>query len=94
MPSPEQIMQILLTNKLLMLILIAWILTLKGIALWMSAKRDQKYWFLAILVLNTLGALEIFYILWTRYKENKAEIKQIENEESSSEKQQDEKSAF
>jgi hypothetical protein len=46
----------------LILILILWELVWKGIALWKAAKESQKYWFIAILILNTLGILPILYI--------------------------------
>ncbi|MBX4189598.1 DUF5652 family protein [Candidatus Parcubacteria bacterium] len=39
-----------------------WSLAWKGFALWKAAERDQKYWFIALLILNTLGLLDIFYI--------------------------------
>jgi len=41
---------------------IVWTLIWKGLALWRSAGLRQKYWFVAILVINTLGVLEIIYI--------------------------------
>jgi predicted membrane protein len=44
-------------------IFIFWSLIWKGLALWASAKEDKKWWFLAILVLNTAGILEIVYLL-------------------------------
>lgn len=34
----------------------------KGIGLWKAAKNDQKGWFLAMLVMNTVGILPLFYI--------------------------------
>ncbi len=43
--------------------LIVWTLAWKGVALWTSARRGQKGWFVAFLVVNTLGALEILYLL-------------------------------
>jgi hypothetical protein len=46
----------------LILILILWELVWKGIALWKAAKESQKYWFIAILILNTVGILPILYI--------------------------------
>ena len=67
--SPDQLMLVLLANPFLLFILIAWTLTLKGVSLWMSARREQKNWFIALLVLNTLGILEIVYIAYTKYKE-------------------------
>ena len=41
---------------------VIWTLVWKGLALWRSAALQQKWWFIAILVVNTLGILEIIYI--------------------------------
>jgi hypothetical protein len=49
-------------NLLLLSLLIAWSLFWKGIALWKSARNDHKRWFISILLLNTLGILEMIYI--------------------------------
>ncbi|MDE1975290.1 MAG: hypothetical protein KGI49_02150 [Patescibacteria group bacterium] len=38
-------------------------IALKGYALWYSAKRDEKWWFVIMLVINTAGILEIIYLL-------------------------------
>ena len=46
----------------LILILVFWELFWKGIALWKSARNDQKKWFIAMLILNTAGILPILYI--------------------------------
>jgi len=43
-------------------LLIIWSLVWKGLALWKSAELRQKYWFVLILILNTMGILEIIYI--------------------------------
>ncbi len=43
-------------------IIIAWSLVWKGFALWRAARIKQKYWFVAILVINTAGLLEILYL--------------------------------
>ncbi len=43
--------------------LVLWSVIWKGIALWHSARRGQKAWFIALLVVNMLGILEIIYIL-------------------------------
>ena len=42
--------------------LLVWSIAWKGIALWNAAKNSQKNWFIAILVINTLGILEIVYL--------------------------------
>jgi hypothetical protein len=39
-----------------------WSLVWKGWALWRSARLNEKGWFIALLVLNTAGILEILYI--------------------------------
>ena len=42
--------------------LLAWSLFWKGLALWRAAKNGQKPWFIVILVVNTVGLLEIIYL--------------------------------
>lgn len=49
-------------NPLLATIVVIWILVWKSLALWRSAERKQGYWFVALLLLNTLGILEIYYL--------------------------------
>lgn len=39
-----------------------WSLFWKGIALWRAANGKQKYWFIVMLVLNTMGILELVYL--------------------------------
>ncbi|MDK2834319.1 MAG: hypothetical protein PWP63_1406 [Methanolobus sp.] len=46
----------------LILILALWELVWKGIALWKAARNEQKYWFIAMLIINSLGILPILYI--------------------------------
>jgi hypothetical protein len=50
----------------LLLILVAVTITLKGYALWYAARAEQLYWFIALLVVNTAGILEIVYLLFFR----------------------------
>lgn len=45
-----------------LLVLSVWSLFWKGLALWHSARRGEYWWFLAMLVLNTVGILEIVYL--------------------------------
>jgi len=61
--SLAQLQNLILNNSLIFLALIVWILALKGLALWKSARQGQKIWFLALLIVNTLGLLEIIYLL-------------------------------
>jgi len=39
-----------------------WSLAWKGVALWKSAKKGHTVWFIILLILNTVGILEILYI--------------------------------
>lgn len=41
-----------------------WSIIWKGLALWKASKKSQKYWFVALLVINTMGLLEISYIYY------------------------------
>lgn len=41
-----------------------WSLIWKGIALWKAAQDGSKPWFVALLVINTVGILEIVYIFF------------------------------
>jgi methionyl-tRNA synthetase len=42
--------------------LLFWSIVWKGLALWRAAKNNDKAWFIAILIINSVGLLEIFYI--------------------------------
>ncbi len=44
------------------LVLAVWTLPWKGYALWIAARNRHKYWFIALLVVNTVAILEIIYI--------------------------------
>jgi len=49
-------------------LIIVWSLVWKGLALWRSAKNDQKYWFIAFLIFNTVGVLPIIYFVFFQKK--------------------------
>lgn len=46
----------------IIIIAMAWSFVWKGLALWKSARQGDKGWFVAFLIINTLGILEILYI--------------------------------
>ncbi len=55
------------TGLLIIIIIVAlWSLVWKGLALWKSAQKGDKIWFVIMLVVNTLGILEIIYLLTHR----------------------------
>jgi hypothetical protein len=48
--------------KLLLAVLIIWSVIWKGVALWKAARNSHKAWFVVMLIVNTVGILEIIYI--------------------------------
>ena len=48
-----------------------WSIAWKGWALWKAAKADSKIWFVILLLVNTMGILDILYI-FVLGKEKKA----------------------
>jgi len=46
------------------LIFILWSIVWKGLALWHAARRGEQWWFLALLIINTAGILEIVYLFF------------------------------
>ncbi len=57
----SNILDVPVQSQLWFLALYFWSIVWKGLALWKSAQREQKWWFIAFLVVNTLGILEILY---------------------------------
>lgn len=51
--------------------LVVWSFVWKGIALWKSARLSHRNWFIALLVVNTMGLLDIAYIFLVARKEEK-----------------------
>jgi hypothetical protein len=45
-----------------------WSVFWKGLALWTTVKKGRVYWFIAILLLNTVGILPLFYLLYFEKK--------------------------
>ena len=52
----------------LFILALVWTIILKGFALWHAARGSQKWWFIVLLIVNTLGILEIVYLIWFRPK--------------------------
>ncbi len=56
------------SNPLLFTIVIVWSVIWKGIALWNAARNNQLVWYIVLIVVNTVGILEIIYLLFFRKK--------------------------
>lgn len=58
----------------ILLLIVAWTLPWKGVALWRAAKNNQTGWFVALLLLNTLAILEITYIFYFSQRSEKNKV--------------------
>jgi methionyl-tRNA synthetase len=59
------------TSKIALLglgLLVIWELAWKGVALWKSAKNNQTWWFVFIMIINSIGVLPIIYLLFFKKK--------------------------
>ena len=75
-PKEQELIQVahLLNNPwfaLGMAVLAVWTIIWKGTALWKAAQNNSKPWFVVLLLVNTVGILEIIYIFFFSKKEAK-----------------------
>lgn len=49
---------------LVFFLLLIWSFVWKGIALWKAARNTHKVWYVVLLLVNTVGILEIIYIFF------------------------------
>jgi methionyl-tRNA synthetase len=63
-----QIFQMIQEHRFLFFLLIAWSVFWKALALWHSARSTQTIWYIVLCIVNTVGILEIIYLLFFRKK--------------------------
>lgn len=68
----------LIQKPIILYTLIVWVLFWKGMSLWKAARNGEKGWFIALLVINTFGILEICYIYLLPVIKNKMTNKKEE----------------
>lgn len=68
----QSIQGFLNANVWWILILALWSIAWKGVALWKAARGGDKVWFVVLLILNTVGILEILYIFYFSKQSTKA----------------------
>ncbi|HQO27619.1 MAG TPA: DUF5652 family protein [Candidatus Pacearchaeota archaeon] len=61
--------QFLAENLVWVIVLSVWTIIWMGWALWKAARQNDKLWFVVLLVVNTLGLLEILYIFFFSKRE-------------------------
>jgi len=62
------IQSFILNNPGVLLLFVVWELTWKALALWRAARNGSRVWYVAILVVNSLGILPILYLALTAKK--------------------------
>jgi hypothetical protein len=55
-------------NQPMLIAFMLWELVWKGLALWKAARLNEKYWFIALLFINTVGVFPIVYLIVKRNK--------------------------
>ena len=68
MEISEQLIPFIEQYWWLIILISVWSLIWKGLALWRAAKRQELIWFIVLLLVNSVGMLEIIYLLITRQK--------------------------
>jgi methionyl-tRNA synthetase len=61
---PNQFITFLANHSWIILAAAIWTLPWKGVALWRAARSQSLGWFIVLLIVNTLGILEIIYIFY------------------------------
>ena len=51
-------------NIAVLAIVVVWTLSWKTYSVWIAARRGDKKWFIALLILNTFALLDIIYIFY------------------------------
>jgi len=49
-----------------LVLFLIWSLLWKAAALWVSARSNEKWWFIVLLIVNTVGFLEAVYLFWVK----------------------------
>ncbi len=62
-------------SPVLLFVLFLWSLVWKGLALWRAVKNDQRNWFVVMLVVSTMGILEIAYLFF--FAKKKMKLKEL-----------------
>ncbi|MFH0937071.1 MAG: DUF5652 family protein [Candidatus Daviesbacteria bacterium] len=56
-------------NGWIVLLIVIWEFVWKGFGLWYAARNNQRNWFIAMLIINTVGILPIIYLKFFQKKQ-------------------------
>ena len=57
------------------LLIALWSLLWKAASLWVSARSNDKWWFIVLLIFSTLGILDSIYLFWIKKGKWPKEVK-------------------
>ena len=77
---PSNFAAFISTHQWVIILAAVWIIPWKGVALWRAARNQSAAWFIILLVVNTLGILEIIYIFL--FSKRKDAPQQVEVQET------------
>ena len=60
----ESILSVIYHTPWLLALIVIWSIVWKAIATWHAARNSQLGWFIALFIINTVGMLEIIYLLF------------------------------
>jgi len=66
----DAVAQVFQNNPWLLYLIITWSAIWKALALWHAARNTQLVWYIVLIVVNTVGILEIIYLLFFRKKKS------------------------
>ena len=64
-------------DLILITVITVWSTLLKGIALWRAANLKQRNWFIVMLIVNTIGILELVYLF--RFASKRLTVKEVKS---------------
>lgn len=64
----------LVQNQWIVWLGVLWSLPWKGMALWKAARKRDVWWFVALLIVNTVGLLDIVYLYFISERKRKAQL--------------------
>lgn len=60
----DNILSTIQYNPGLFVLITVWSIAWKAIATWHAARNSQLGWFIALFIINTIGVLEIIYLIF------------------------------
>ena len=75
-PQDLEVLTFIKSNAWLFALIGIYVTAVKGFALWRAAQLAQKKWFIALLIINTFGILELVYLFFIS-KKYSVEIKKV-----------------